>query len=82
MSTHWVASSTALPHEGDCVEFVLDGRSVPMDGTYEHQTFQSRWSDYDVQRVRTWRSADKILPTDQQRIRQLSPCASRSNGVT
>jgi len=55
MSPAWVASSIALPPEGESVEFVLDGREVAMDGTYTHQTFQSRWSGYDVQRVRSWR---------------------------
>lgn len=58
MSIEWVTSSAALPHDGDCVEFVLDGREVPLDGTYRHQAFQSRWSEYDVQRVRSWRRAD------------------------
>jgi hypothetical protein len=58
MSAEWVFSSAALPHDGEPVEFVLDGREVAMDGTYARQTFQSRWSGYDVQRVRTWRPAD------------------------
>jgi len=55
MSPACVASSIALPPEGESVEFVLDGREVAMDGTYTQQTFQSRWSGYDVQRVRSWR---------------------------
>lgn len=58
--TQWIASSTALPHDGDSVEFVLDGRKVPLDGTYTRQTFQSRWSGYDVQRVRTWRVVEAV----------------------
>jgi hypothetical protein len=58
MSAEWVSSSAALPHDGEPVEFVLDGREVALDGTYVRQTFQSRWSGYDVQRVRTWRPAD------------------------
>ena len=57
MSIEWVPSSAALPREGASVEFVLDGRKVPMDGRYVHQSFQSRWSEYDIQRVRTWRPA-------------------------
>ena len=61
VSPAWVASSIALPPEGESVEFVLDGREVAMDGTYTHQTFQSRWSGYDVQRVRSWRSASVPL---------------------
>jgi len=59
MSSDWVRSSSALPRDGESVEFVLDGRHVPLDGTYVHQTFQSRWSGYDIQRVCTWRVAGK-----------------------
>lgn len=58
MSAQWVTSATGLPHQGESVEFMLDGRSVAMDGTYDRQTFRSRWTDYEVQRVRTWRLAD------------------------
>jgi hypothetical protein len=58
MSAQWVTSATGLPHQGESVEFMLDGRSVPMDGTYDRQTFRSRWTGYDIQRVRTWRLAD------------------------
>jgi len=56
----WIRSSTALPQEGQSVEFVLDGREVRLDGNYTHQTFQSRWSGYDVQRVRSWRPVDMM----------------------
>ena len=58
MSTDWVASSTGLPNEGASVEFVLDHRNVAIDGTYTRQVFHSRWSGYEVERVRTWRSAE------------------------
>jgi len=58
MSAQWVTSATSLPHQGESVEFMLDGRSVAMDGTYDRQTFRSRWTGYEVQRVRTWRLAD------------------------
>lgn len=58
MSAQWVTSATGLPHQGESVEFMLDGRSVAMDGTYDRQTFRSRWTGYDIQRVRTWRLAD------------------------
>jgi len=58
MSAQWVTSATGLPRQGESVEFMLDGRSVPMDGTYDRQTFRSRWTGYDIQRVRTWRPAD------------------------
>jgi len=58
MSAQWVTSAAGLPDTDEPVEFVLDGREVPMVGTYAQQIFWSRWSSYDVQRVRTWRSAD------------------------
>jgi hypothetical protein len=58
MSAQWVTSATGLPHQGESVEFMLDGRDVAMDGTYDRQTFRSRWTGYEVQRVRTWRLVD------------------------
>jgi hypothetical protein len=65
MHASWVASSTSLPPEGQVVEFLLDDRCVPMDGTYAHTSFHSRWTDYDVGRVRTWRpSSSSVLPPD------------------
>jgi len=57
MSIEWVASSFGLPREGEPVEFILDGRDVVMDGTYVQQIFRSRWTGYEVDRVRTWRSS-------------------------
>ena len=57
MSAQWVTSAAGLPHDGQSVEFVLDGREVAMLGTYVQQTFRSRWSGYEVQRVRSWRSS-------------------------
>jgi len=55
MHSQWVASSAALPHEGQSVEFVLDDRDIAIDGTYARQIFCSRWTSYEVGRVRTWR---------------------------
>jgi hypothetical protein len=57
MDAQWVASSAGLPNEGQPVEFMLEDREIAMDGTYVQQTFRSRWTDYGVERVRTWRSA-------------------------
>ena len=56
MDTRWVTSATALPQEGQPVEFVLDGRAVAMGGIYVRRTFRSRWAGYEVERVHTWRS--------------------------
>lgn len=64
MAIEWIASSAALPAEGKAVEFVLDGRNVAIEGTYIRQTFQSRWSRYDIQRVRTWRPLDWFSGSD------------------
>jgi len=55
LHAQWVASSAELPHEGQPVEFLLDGRDVAMGGTYIGQTFRSHWTEYDVGRVRNWR---------------------------
>jgi len=64
MQAIWVASSASLPPESQVVEFLLDDRSVPMDGTYAHSSFHSRWTEYDVGRVRTWRSSGPSLPPE------------------
>ena len=63
MSTmEWIDSSAALPPEGEPVEFLLDGRNVPIEGTYARQTFQSRWSGYEIRRVRSWHRTDMDSP--------------------
>lgn len=59
MQTQWISCSATLPHDGDPIHFQLSGRDVAMDGTYTSGVFHSRWSDYDVGRVRLW-SAFKI----------------------
>ena len=69
MHAIWVASSASLPPEGQIVEFLLDDRSVPMDGTYARSSFHSRWTDYDVGRVRTWRSSDTSSLSPEPAIR-------------
>jgi hypothetical protein len=58
MHTPWVRSSTSLPREGQPVEFVLDDREIAIDGTYAGQTFWSRWTKYDLERVGSWRLTD------------------------
>ena len=58
MDTGWVASSMGLPNEGQPIEFVLDNREAVMDGTYLQRMFQSRWTGYEIGRVRSWRAAD------------------------
>lgn len=58
MNAPWVRSSTALPRNGQPIEFILDDREVSINGTYDRQLFRSRWSSYDVERVGAWRLAD------------------------
>ena len=58
MDTQWVRSSTALPRDGQPIEFVLDHREVPIGGTYAGSIFRSRWTNYEVERVGSWRLAD------------------------
>jgi hypothetical protein len=57
MNTSWIRSSTALPNDGQPIEFVLDDREIAIAGTYAGQTFQSRWTTYDLERVGAWRLA-------------------------
>lgn len=57
MHTPWVRSSSVLPRDGEPVEFVLDNRDVAIDGTYAGQIFRSRWTNYEVARVGSWRLA-------------------------
>ncbi len=58
MKRLWIASSAGLPREGQKIDFQLDDRDVSLTGFYDHQTFRSRWSGYEVYRVKTWRSAE------------------------
>jgi len=53
MDAQWVASSTVLPFEGQAINFLLEDRAIALEGTYAGQTFRSRWTGYDVDRVRT-----------------------------
>jgi len=60
MQRLWIASSTGLPSDGQPIEFLLDHRDVAIDGTYDHQTFRSRWTGYEVDRVKTWRASQNV----------------------
>ncbi len=65
MQTQWISRSDGLPQDGQPVEFVLDDREVALGGTYNERTFQSRWSGYQIDRVRAWRSRDSDGLIDQ-----------------
>ena len=76
MYADWNDSSNGLPREGQQIEFMLDYRSVALEGTYDHQVFHSHWAEYTVDRVRSWRKltleCDPATPARNQAERVLS----------
>ena len=58
MMMRWVPCSDSLPRDGDPIRFLLDSRDTSINGTYASGAFRSRWTDYDVGRVRSWRAID------------------------
>jgi hypothetical protein len=57
MQAPWNHKSTFLPYTGEAIDFMLEDRSQPMHGTFANGMFHSRWADYDVDRVHSWREA-------------------------
>lgn len=51
-----------LPHESECVRFVVSGHRDSLLGTYEHQRFRSRWASYRTTEVSAWCAADDPAP--------------------
>ena len=76
MHAEWTHSSNGLPREGQQIEFLLDYRSVAMEGSYTHQAFHSHWAEYTVDRVRSWRNlrdvCDMTIPARNPAERVLS----------
>ena len=58
MQDKWVFSSTFLPYTGEPIEFMLEDRNQSIHGTFADGAFHSRWADYDVDRVQSWRESD------------------------
>lgn len=59
----WVSSSSSLPHAGEPIRFLLDERTVSIDGEYAGGVFRSRWGEYDVGRVQSWCASDtRVAP--------------------
>ncbi|HEY0180069.1 MAG TPA: hypothetical protein VGC30_10620 [Dokdonella sp.] len=54
----WIATATALPKEGDAVQFVIEERDILLAGIYESCTFRSRWSLHSPGEVSAWRKLD------------------------
>jgi hypothetical protein len=81
MYADWNRSSNGLPGEGQQIEFLLDYRSVAMQGTYIHQVFHTHWAEYDIDRVRSWRDlgteCDPAAPVRNQTERVLSSASRR-----
>lgn len=73
MHAQWVRSSVALPHEGQSVEFVLDDRYMGLAGTYARQSFQSRWTQYGVERVSAWRERKRAFAAAPTRVARAMP---------
>lgn len=76
MYAEWIIRSNGLPREGQRIEFLLESRSVAMEGSYTRHAFHSRWAEYDVDRVRSWRNLtqtrDLAFPAWKQAERVLS----------
>lgn len=59
MSALWCACAVSLPPEGDAIQFRLEGRNAFVIGTYVPGFFRSRWAEYEVGRVVSWRDLDQ-----------------------
>ena len=60
--TRWISTASALPINGQPVEFVLDARECAITGTYAHGGFLSRWTRYAPELVCKWRGALEDAP--------------------
>ena len=55
--TSWISTESALPVDGQPVEFMLGARECPIVGVYSHDGFRSRWTRYAADLVCKWRGA-------------------------
>ena len=55
MNQSWISTESALPADGQPVQFVLHRRSLPIAGTYSRDGFRSRWTHYAQEVVCKWR---------------------------
>lgn len=53
----WIPSATVLPTRGTHIQFFVDRREVPLNGSFADGVFQSRWAGYEVERVKLWRTS-------------------------
>lgn len=60
MELEWIATSIALPVDGQKVQFLLDRRDRALEGCYRHCHFSSRWFGYSPAVVRQWRKVSSV----------------------
>lgn len=53
----WISTASALPADGQPVEFMLGARECPIVGVYSQDGFRSRWTRYASDLVCKWRGA-------------------------
>lgn len=58
MPAKWIFSSTFLPLAGEPVDFMLEDRDTPISGIFAEGRFHSRWANFDVERVQSWRAVE------------------------
>lgn len=51
----WIATTNALPGDGESIEFRVAERSCPLRGSYRYGRFCSRWIGYVPAVVSEWR---------------------------
>ena len=49
--SNWISTASAMPADGQSVEFMLGARDCPIFGVYSQDAFRSRWTRYAVDLV-------------------------------
>ena len=55
MEIAWIDTASALPANGQFVQFLLHRRQSPISGVYARDGFRSRWTSYATELVCKWR---------------------------
>jgi len=55
MDIAWIDTTSALPVNGQAVQFLLHRRQSPISGMYARDGFRSRWTSYATELVCKWR---------------------------
>lgn len=55
--TQWIATTDALPGDGQHVEFLIGQRACPLRGTFHFGRFCSKWIGYVPAVVSGWRES-------------------------